>query len=112
MLDNLPTDRVRNHGMLGPMTILAVFNQKGGVGKTTTSLNLLAAIARSGKRPIGVDLDPQAHLSHVFGTQPSRADEALTQTLKAALALVDVRVLDHVIVAPGHALSMAEKGLL
>ena len=44
--------------------------------------------------------------------QPSRADEALTQTLKAALALVDVRVLDHVIVAPGAALSMAERGLL
>ena len=44
--------------------------------------------------------------------EPSRADEALTQTLRAALALVDVRVLDHVIVAPGNALSMAEKGLL
>lgn len=51
--------------------------------------------------------------NHPSGTvQPSRADEALTQTLKAALALVDVRVLDHVIVAPGSALSMAEKGLL
>ena len=44
--------------------------------------------------------------------KPSRADEALTQTLKAALALVDVRVLDHIIVAPGQALSMAEQGLL
>ncbi len=51
--------------------------------------------------------------NHPSGTvHPSRADEALTQTLKAALALVDVRVLDHVIVAPGNALSMAEKGLL
>jgi DNA repair protein RadC len=51
--------------------------------------------------------------NHPSGTvQPSRADEALTQTLKAALGLVDVRVLDHVIVAPGGALSMAEKGLL
>jgi DNA repair protein RadC len=51
--------------------------------------------------------------NHPSGTvQPSRADEALTQTLKSALALVDVRVLDHVIVAPGDALSMAEKGLL
>jgi len=51
--------------------------------------------------------------NHPSGTvQPSRADEALTQTLKAALALVDVRVLDHVIVAQGDALSMAEKGLL
>ena len=51
--------------------------------------------------------------NHPSGTvQPSRADEALTQTLKAALALVDVRVLDHIIVAPGQALSMAEKGSL
>jgi DNA repair protein RadC len=51
--------------------------------------------------------------NHPSGTvQPSRADEALTQTLKAALALIDVRVLDHVIVGPGQALSMAEQGLL
>ena len=44
--------------------------------------------------------------------QPSRADEALTQTLKAALALVDVRVLDHFIVTREQARSMAEMGLL
>jgi DNA repair protein RadC len=51
--------------------------------------------------------------NHPSGTvQPSRADEALTQALKAALSLVDVRVLDHVIVTQGEALSMAEKGLL
>lgn len=43
-------------------------------------------------------------------TQPSRADEALTQTLKSALALVDVRVLDHMIVAGPAILSMAECG--
>ena len=50
--------------------------------------------------------------NHPSGTvTPSRADEALTQTLKAALSLVDVRVLDHVIVAPGQALSRAERGL-
>ncbi len=53
-----------------------------------------------------------AHNHPSGSVQPSRADEALTQTLKAALALVDVRVLDHVIVAPGQALSMAEKGLV
>ncbi|WP_083634046.1 JAB domain-containing protein [Rhodoferax antarcticus] len=44
--------------------------------------------------------------------QPSRADEALTQTLKEALSLIDVRVLDHVIVAPREALSMAERGMM
>ena len=53
-----------------------------------------------------------AHNHPSGSVQPSRADEALTQTLKSALALVDVRVLDHVIVAPGQALSMAEQGLV
>ncbi len=53
-----------------------------------------------------------AHNHPSGGVEPSRADEALTQTLKAALALVDVRVLDHVIVAAGRSLSMAERGLI
>jgi len=53
-----------------------------------------------------------AHNHPSGSVQPSPADEALTHTLKAALALVDVRVLDHVIVGTGVALSMSEKGLL
>ncbi len=51
--------------------------------------------------------------NHPSGSpEPSRADEALTQTLKAALALVDVRVLDHMVVTRGSVLSFAERGLL
>jgi DNA repair protein RadC len=51
--------------------------------------------------------------NHPSGSvQPSPADQHLTQSLSAALALVDVRVLDHIIVGPGEALSMAEKGLM
>ena len=53
-----------------------------------------------------------AHNHPSGSVQPSRADEALTGTLKAALALVDVRVLDHVIVGTGETLSMAERGLM
>jgi DNA repair protein RadC len=53
-----------------------------------------------------------AHNHPSGSAQPSPADEALTNVLKAALALVDVRVLDHVIVAPGNAFSMAERGLM
>lgn len=53
-----------------------------------------------------------AHNHPSGGVEPSRADEALTQTLKAALALVDVRVLDHVIVGAGTTLSMAQRGLI
>ncbi len=44
--------------------------------------------------------------------EPSRADEFLTQTLRSALALVDVRVLDHVVVGRGQVVSMAERGLV
>lgn len=50
-----------------------------------------------------------AHNHPSGSVQPSRVDEALTQTLKAALALLSVRVLDHVIVGGGKALSMAER---
>jgi len=53
-----------------------------------------------------------AHNHPSGSVQPSRADEALTQNLKASLALVDVRVLDHIIVGQGQSLSMAEQGLL
>ncbi len=53
-----------------------------------------------------------AHNHPSGSVEPSRADEALTQTLKAALGLIDVRVLDHVIVGAGQALSMAERGLM
>jgi len=44
--------------------------------------------------------------------EPSRADELLTQTLKSALGMVDVRVLDHLVVAGGQVVSFAERGLL
>lgn len=53
-----------------------------------------------------------AHNHPSGNTTPSRADQTLTNTLKAALDLLDIRVLDHVIVARGKALSMAEEGLL
>lgn len=59
------------------MTIVAVFNQKGGVGKTTTALNLAAALARRDRKPVGVDLDPQAQFSSITGTTAHSSDDSI-----------------------------------
>ena len=53
-----------------------------------------------------------AHNHPSGAAEPSRADEYMTQTLKSALALVDVRVLDHLVVGQGQVVSFAERGLL
>ena len=51
--------------------IISIVNQKGGVGKTTTSVNLAFALSNMGKRVLLIDLDPQANTTSVFGTRDS-----------------------------------------
>ena len=65
----------------GPARIVAICNQKGGVGKTTTTINLGAAIAEQGRRTLLVDFDPQGALSVGLGIQPHDIDNTVYNLL-------------------------------
>ncbi|HEX3150537.1 MAG TPA: AAA family ATPase [Gemmataceae bacterium] len=73
------------------MRRIAVINQKGGVGKTTTAVNLAAALARRGKRVCVLDLDPQAHATTHFGVEPDGDRPSIYDVLVRNRALADVR---------------------
>ena len=63
------------------MRVIAIVNQKGGCGKTTTTVNLAAALASDGARVLVIDLDPQAHATLALGVDPDKVDENLYEVL-------------------------------
>ena len=68
---------------------LAILNQKGGVGKTTTSANLGAALALMGFKVLVVDLDPQSHLTLHLGGDPNLKDLSIARVLRGEKPLKD-----------------------
>ena len=72
--------------------ILAVANQKGGVGKTTTSINLAASLAMAGRRVLLIDLDPQGNATMGSGVDKRLAAATVYHVLLGIRTLADVRV--------------------
>ncbi|HEY5114220.1 MAG TPA: AAA family ATPase, partial [Nakamurella sp.] len=77
----------------GPAMVLAMCNQKGGVGKTTSTINLGASLAEYGRRVLMVDLDPQGALSAGLGIAADRLDHTIYNLmLGPSTAMTDVLV--------------------
>src|SRR5260370_1693529 len=81
-----PADRMENL-----MRRIAIINQKGGVGKTTTAVNLAAALAECGQRVCVIDLDPQAHASTHLGIEPDGKSSSMYDLLANSRPLAEVR---------------------
>lgn len=86
------------------MAVIAVFNQKGGVGKTTSTLNVAACLAVLGRQPLILDLDPQAHVSLALGVRGVPSEACMSGFFRAARPLAHlVRPLRNgVRIIPGH----------
>ena len=81
----------------GPARVVALCNQKGGVGKTTSTINLGAALTEYGRRVLLVDFDPQGALSVGLGVQPHQLDRTVYDVLmESSVGLDDVLLKTHV----------------
>src|SRR5438477_11741166 len=79
-----------------PCAVICVLNQKGGVGKTTTAVNLAASVAAAERRTLLVDMDPQGNASSGLGVRPRTVERSMYDALIGRATLRDVLVASEI----------------
>lgn len=105
------------YGQISPSEVMAVVNQKGGCGKTTTAINLGASLAKKGQRVLLLDLDPQAHATLGLGIKPAEGVKTMYEVLMEQATPVAEAIhptkVEKLHIVPGNSrLSSAQVDLL